>query len=133
MTSYSNLPPESKDKPAKKSVADQEIERLSEENFELKKLCAKYRQLLSDYGISESEADQISDAEAVCLTQIEFYKRLTSRDVTLSKDEAQTFEIFCKQLRALQSDPSKTKKTPPGKQMSDEDLISLYKQKNELS
>ena len=89
----------------------------------------KLRITLDDYGISEDEASEVSDAEAICIKQLSKLRDKSDQGIPFDQEEAKIFEIFNKQLILIRSSESRSKKQPKGKKLSEAELLKLVKSK----
>lgn len=107
------------------------LNELKERIYNLEKENTKLKLTLADYGISENEISDISDSEAICIKQLELLRKNSDQSI-LTEDDAKTFKIFNEQLLRLRGgNIGRKKKTPPGAQASEEELLA--KARNILS
>lgn len=107
----------------KKNDKDSQLKVLIEENKELLKQVNDLKKTLDIYGIEELET--MSDAESICVTQINRIKELAER-VVLTPEEVKVFDILVKNLLLIRG--KDIKKTLGGKQKSAAELISIVRE-----
>jgi len=104
------------------------LEELKNRLYDLEKENTKMKLTLSDYGISEDEISEVSDSEAICIKQLELLRHRSDGGTSLDEDDAKVFQIFNKQLLSIRGGSlGRAKKTPPGRQLSEEELFEKAK------
>lgn len=106
----------------KKDDKDNQLKVLLEENKQLNKEINDLRKTLDTYGIEELET--MSDAESICVNQINRIKELAEH-VVLTPEEVKVFDILVKNLLLIRG--KDVKKTLAGKEKSAAELISIVR------
>lgn len=102
---------------------DSQLKKLMEENKELVQQVNDMKKTLDIYGIEELET--MSDAESICVNQINRIKELAEM-VVLTPEEVKVFDILVKNLLLIRG--KDVKKTLGGKQKTAAELISIVRE-----
>jgi len=104
-----------------------ELANLNEEVRELKKRNMKLKVTLDDFGIEESDIEDIPDAEVIAMQQLERLREI-SEQCTFTKEEADVYKILTKALMDIRGGTIKrSKKQAKGKELSEDELLKQWK------
>lgn len=107
-----------------------ELKTLKEENKRLKDENISLRLTLDDFGIEDTDIEDIPDAEIIAIKQLEILRSASDNDIPFEKEDADIFKILTKALIDIRGGSIKRpQKTAKGK---DADADEIYEQFKKL-
>lgn len=102
-----------------------QIAKLTEQVQHLEDENTKLKIVFSDYSVDLSEADDITDSEALCVTQIELLRKESNLN-QLTLEQSKIFETLNKQLALIRTGSiNRTKKKFKVKEATTDELLQV--------